>query len=539
MKKQRWVLGDVQNALTSMKRQWLRFFSFAGVAQVILSVVILSWPGLAECTATLPAADSGANATVEATATPEYSSETSNYQSTSVQRISSRMEQIEVNRAKSVDTKPGVTDVFIANPAIADIQSLQSNGIFVYGKKPGTTSLFFTYEDGHSEEVVIHVTQNLSLLRSAIRKNFPHESIGISSSPKGLILNGDVTSAKVLSDAQTLAQQFVGKDDTVINNMNLSSSNQVYLKVRVVEISRNVLSKLEPGVAISNRLETSGFQFSTFSGRDAIGAKNLGFGAGTSALTLSRNGLESGDIAGSLGLRFTDGFSDHSAFFDMVDQEGLGTILAEPNLVALSGQKASFLVGGEIPIPVPQDGSNITIEFKKFGISLDFTPTVISPSLINLRVTPEVSELDKANGTNFTVGSGTVNVPAFRTRRADTSIELASGQSFAIAGLLSHTSSNTLKKIPGLSKIPVLGALFSSDAFQRKETELVIVVTPYLVKPAKPKEMKTPETGIIYASAAESLVLGKINKTVIKSGRDVMKTSPRGRMHTVGGLHTD
>lgn len=447
---------------------------------------------------------------------------------------SQRNVAVEVNRARSVTTRAGMTDVFIANPVIADIQSLQTGGIFVYGKKPGMTSLFFTYENGVSEEIIVEVTQNLTQLRRALSRNFPHETIQVESSPKGVILMGEVTSSKTLSDAETLADQFVAKDDKVINSMTLASSNQVYLKVRVAEVSRTVLSNLSPGLQVQNRLGGSKIQFATLTGaRNPI--SNVF--DGTNLDGFSRSG-SANSVAGTLGLRFADGVSDHSAFFDMLDREGLGTVLAEPNLVALSGQKASFLVGGEFAFPVPQDNQNVTIEFKKFGISLEFTPTVISPDRINLRVIPEVSELDEANSASFNVGNDRIIVPSLRTRRADTSVELASGQSFAIAGLLAHAASNTLETFPGLSKIPILGALFSSDQFKREETELVITVTPYLVKPTEPNNIQVPTKGIIYASAAEALIFGKLNKKIVKSGGTPSQVNV-GQMHGVAGLHTD
>jgi pilus assembly protein CpaC len=198
---------------------------------------------------------------------------------------------------------------------------------------------------------------------------------------------------------------------------------------------------------------------------------------------------------------------------DALDQEGLGTILAEPNLVAISGETASFLVGGEFPYPVPQD-QNITIEFKQFGMSLSFTPTVLNSNMINLRVRPEVSELDNQNSISVPVGSGSsvVSVPGLKTRRAETSVELGDGQSLAIAGLISSKIANSYSSLPGLDSIPILGALFRSTKFQRDQTELVIIVTPYVIKPAsRTKDLSVP-TEVKSATAVETLFTGRLNR---------------------------
>ena len=220
--------------------------------------------------------------------------------------------------------------------------------------------------------------------------------------------------------------------------------------------------------------------------------------------------------AGSIGIRFADSATTVAALIDALDQEGLASILAEPNLVAVSGETASFLSGGEFPFPVPQN-QNITIEFKQFGISLAFTPTVLSNNLINLRVRPEVSQLDRTNSLTFVVNTtsgATITVPALKTRRAETSIELGSGQSIAIAGLIQSDMANTLGSLPGLGDLPVIGALFRSTAFLKNQSELVITVTPYLIKPAdNPHVLKLPTDSLKFASNLEMLFMQRLNRT--------------------------
>lgn len=439
---------------------------------------------------------------------------------------------VEVNKAREVQGESAITDVFIANPEIADVQASQGRDIFVYGKKTGVTSLYLTYASGFSSEITVEVTQNLTQLRRLLKQSFPQENIDVKSSPKGIVLSGKITASKVMKDAQDIAEQFVQKDEKIINNMTLSTANQVYLKVRVAEVNRNVLSRINPSLNISNTdFGSSKVAFATLTGRNPVAA------AGAAGGLISRPTSSVESVAGTLGLRFNDQVSDHTAIFDLLDQEGLGTILAEPNLVALSGQKASFLVGGEVSYPVPQDNQNVTIEFKPYGISLEFTPTVLSPDLINLQVTPEVSELDDTRTSIFQVAGANISVPSIRTRRASTTVELSSGQTFAIAGLLSHTASNQNQEVPGLSKLPILGALFTSSEFQRNETELVITVTPYLVSPTQNKNIKIPNSGIIYANSAEMLFSKQLNKRPVSPGAGGNPTQEG--VHLAAGLHAD
>ncbi len=424
---------------------------------------------------------------------------------------------VEVNKAKLVALPGGISDVFVANPTIADVQSNAPLGVYVYGKSVGTTSVFITTADGKNTEIIIEVTQGLEQLNTTLKRAFPNDDIQTVSSPNGIVLLGSVASAKTLKDVENVAAQFLGKEGSIVNNLTLSTSTQVYLKVKIAEVSRRVLSKLDTnwGAAVNNL--QNHFSYGVLTGKNPLGTAG-GF-ARADALT--------GNTTGQLGFRFVDRQTDYSTLLDMLDQESLATILAEPNLVALSGEKASFLVGGEFPYPVPQNSQNITIEFKSFGISLEFTPTVLGANLINLQVSPEVSELDLASTTSFNVGGQAVNVPAIKTRKASTSVELSSGQSFAIAGLLSHNVANTIKEFPGLGSIPILGALFRSTDFQRNETELVIIVTPYIINPTMPKNLEIPTTGINHSSTMGMLFSKRLNN------------KSTARLQTAAGFHTE
>jgi len=411
---------------------------------------------------------------------------------------------VEINHAKHIPFKGDVIDVFVANANIADVK-LNKSGVYVYGKKAGATSLYLVAADGKQTEMLLDVTQSLSQLNAVLKKVFPSEKIKTISSPNGILLVGSVTSSKVVKDAENIATQFIDKQSKVVNNLTLSTSTQVYLKVRIAEINRKVLTKIDPNWTLKAN-------------------NNFTFGVLTGAGGKFRDSAV-GDFMGGLGFSFKNSHNDFSAFLDVLDEEGLGTILAQPNLVALSGESASFLVGGEFPFPVPQGNNNVTIEFKKFGISLAFTPTVLGPDLINLRVSPEVSEIDDTRSTTFTLAGRNLVVPSLKTRKAETSVELTSGQSFAIAGLLSHNITNTVKQFPGLGSIPILGALFTSTKFERNETELVIIVTPYIVNPTKPQNLEVPTAGIQHASTLEMLFQKRLNKQ-----------SP-ARLQTAAGFH--
>lgn len=410
---------------------------------------------------------------------------------------------LEQNTADIIKIGENVSEVFVANPDIADVQLNSPTVAYVFGKKPGTTTFFATDKEGKTTlEVTINVSHAISNLNHIMRQSFPDEKIQVYSSPTGLILKGEVSEARIMRDAENIAARYVASDGVIVNNLRLSTPTQVYLKVKVAEVSRSVLNQFDINwdAAFTS---TNKFLFGVLSGaRSPVNA------TATPTGNLFNRG-ESGTR--SFGVRFRDGTTDMAALIDALNQESLASILAEPNLVAVSGQTASFLVGGEFPYPVPQD-NKVTIEFKQFGTSLAFTPTVLSPDLIHLRVRPEVSELDPSNAITFSAGGANINVPAIRTRRAETSVELGSGQSLAIAGLISRQMSNTIRSYPGLGEIPILGALFRSPEFQRDETELVIIVTPYIVKPTSENTLALPTDGLKHASNLEMIFFNRLNR---------------------------
>ncbi len=311
-----------------------------------------------------------------------------------------------------------------------------------------------------------------------------------------IVLAGMVPTAADAARAEAVAKGMAGEGREVINNLTLLSGIQVNLRVRVAEVSREVTRDL-------------GFNWlAAFN--DGTWQLGLRTGAGVVGTVLGALRGSSANTGGLVGASFRSGNFDINGIIDALAQDRLITILAEPNLTAQSGEMASFLAGGEFPVPVAASGNSnaLTVEFKQFGVSLAFVPTVLSPERLNMRVRPEVSELSENNSVVFPVAGGTVRVPGLTVRRAETTIEVGSGQSFAIAGLLSRTSSINNSGITGLGDIPVLGALFRSDRFRRNETELVIIITPYLVRPVSdPSALGTPVDNFRPATDLERVLL--------------------------------
>lgn len=358
--------------------------------------------------------------------------------------------------------------VFVANPEVVDAISQSPRLVYLSARQPGETVIYaVNARDEILYSTVVRVSHDLSLLQDAIARASGDASIRVDSFGRSLILSGTVDSAAQAETIYRLATRFAGEGG-VVNQIQVAKPHQVSLQVRIAEVSRETTRAL--GVDWARTRVGSRFDSEIrFSG--ALG--------GAAGATLTGNDLE--------------------IMLDALQRENLVTILAEPNLVALSGETANFLAGGEFPIPVPQQNQTVTIEYKRFGISLAFTPTVLDDRVINLRVVPEVSSLS-------TVGAVQIDgfsIPALTTRRAETTVELRSGQSFAVAGLLRSGFDQESNAVPGLGNLPIIGALFRSEKFRRDETELVVIITPYLVEPVAPSELRLPTEGMPLPLGAE------------------------------------
>lgn len=369
-------------------------------------------------------------------------------------------------------SQPAAT-VFVADPNVADVQVPTSNAIFVLGKKAGSTTVYALNAQG--EPILqrsVTVSHNTGELQQVLAQRFPGLKLELKSAPGSLMVSGHVSSSQEIAAISQTLQPYLADKETLINQLSLTNPTQVNLRVRVAEAQRTTLQQ------IGINWWAMGNKGGLMSGRQV-------------ADTSTTPG--SWILPSNSGYMAVIGSPSHGGVLDMLDQESLLTTLAEPNLTTVSGETASFLAGGEYPIPVAQgsgSGSSnaITVQYKDFGVGLNFTPTVQANDRISLKVRPEVSELD----TNNSITTGGVTIPGLSVRRVETTVELASGQSFVIGGLLQNNVKDVLSQFPGLGRLPILGKLFSSTDYQNNKTELVVIVTPYLVRPVGPGQLQTP-----------------------------------------------
>ncbi|GJE69065.1 type II and III secretion system protein family protein [Methylorubrum podarium] len=397
-----------------------------------------------------------------------------------------------VSRGKTLRLSRPAASIFVADPSIADIQTPSNQVVFVFGKKPGRTSLFALDDRGDPiAEYGVAVVQPIEDLRNLLRSEVGDYRLSVSYTPNGAVLSGTLPNAGLVETAKAVTAQFLGQGATVTNRIRVAGALQVNLQVRVAEVNRRVLKEF--GINLNASGRAGNFGFSLVSG---------GSGASPGTVPITGRGNQ-------FGVSYSDGINNITATLDALAEDGLVSILAEPNLTAVSGEKASFLAGGEFPIPIAQALGQTSVQFRRFGASLEFQPTVLSSNLINIRVRPEVSELTPANG----IEAAGINIPGLTTRSADTVVELASGQSFAIGGLIRRNFSTNVGVLPGLGDIPVLGALFRSSAFQKDESELVIIVTPYIVRPASsPQALSVPSDRVAPPTDAGRILLNTQTK---------------------------
>jgi len=376
--------------------------------------------------------------------------------------------------------------VFIANPEIADVTVKSARMVYVFGKKPGTTTLFAVdRKENIIADIDISVTHDLTALDRAIKTLLPASGVSVGSVEGAIVLEGSVPSATDAEDVRRLAVRFIEEGEEVINRLAVTDPNQVNVRVRIAEVSRTAIRQLGLNFDI-----TKG-DFSFTSGETFL--QNPAALAGTSGFTLLGDQFGAGLIR-----NFNVGSATLNVLFDALESIGLAKTLAEPNLTALSGETASFLAGGEFPIPTIDQDGRVVVEFKEFGISLSFTPTLISNNRISMRVRPEVSQLSA-------VGAVSVNglsISALTTRRAETTIELASGRTFAIAGLFQEEFRDNIRQIPFIADVPLLGELFKSEQFRKNESELIILVTPYVVQPFEDRDVPLPTDPVTKSNVA-------------------------------------
>ncbi len=377
-----------------------------------------------------------------------------------------------------------MSDVFVANDAVADVQVRSNRQLYIFGKGRGETTVYATGANGKVVYAAnVRVGNNLGSVDEMLRLAMPEASVRATPMNNLVLLTGTVASPTDVEEAQRLVQAYIGEGTQVVSRLRSATPLQVNLKVRIAEVNRSLLKQI--GVNLLTRDLTNGFQFGLGQGNPGTFG-SPGFGDAP-PVPKSFNVADIGTTVGAAGKLFG---VDILGSLDLAETDGLVTTLAEPNLTALSGETASFLAGGEFPIPISQSLGSISVEYKQYGVGLAFTPIVLADGRISMRVRPEVSELS-AEGSIKLNG---FDVPALVTRRAETTVELGSGQSFMLAGLIRNNTTNSINKAPFLGDLPILGALFRSTSFRRQETELVIIVTPYLVRPVSGR-MALPTDG--------------------------------------------
>ena len=472
----------------------------------------------------------------------------------------SRRIVLAVGKATVVQLDADARDVLVSSPDIVDAVVRTPRRIFLLAQKTGQTNAFFFDAAGHQIlSLDIRVEKDTGDLGAMIHANIPGSNVKVSGLNDNVVLTGTVSSASDSTRAQDLAARFAGDPTKVVNMLTIGASEQVMLKVRIAEMDRNIAKQF--GVNLSEAAMAAGVPIFASTGNqfgllghalsDASGGQ---FGAVCPTQILPTQSIiqqiGTGSAKGATGSLTTlttscNGPNNVQGALQALDQIGLVHILAEPNLTAVSGETARFLAGGEFPVPAGRDQQgNVSVSFKEFGVGLSFTPVVLSAGRISLQISTEVSELTNTGAFTLTGGvtvdptTGQVTsapgltIPALNVRRAQTTIELPSGGSFSIAGLMQHTTKQVLEEFPGIGNMPVLGALFRSRDFQNNETELVVLVSAYLVNPTVEAKLSLPTDGYAIPTDPETILLGRLNAIYKHDGA----TTPPGQKTASGSV---
>lgn len=457
-----------------------------------------------------------------------------------------RVLDLPLGKSAIIELPTDVRDMLVTNPLVADAVLRSPRRIYVLGLTAGATDAVFFDEAGRRIlQLNIRVGQDTSLLSSTLNTVIQGGTIKVVPLKDSVILSGMVMNAADSEKASRIAGQFVSSPDKVLNMLGIAGKDQVMLEVRVVEVQRNVIKQLGVDLnAVLGQLGQTQYSFGmspTFGVNGSLlGGVKAGYSADSTKASVIKRAVkvpittcdatgcstteslqnydfvDSNDplattqtVAGDTGLNSAKGM------IQAFERVGLVRTLAEPNLTVLSGESGTFLAGGEFPVPVAADTTGkITVEFKPYGVGLGYTPVVLSGGRISLKLSTEVSELSSLGAYSVTMGNSNLTIPGLTVRRAETTVELPSGGSLMIAGLLQQTTKQTIDAIPGMTNMPVLGALFRSRDFLNGETELVIIITPYIVDPTRPQNLQTPADGLRIAGDMGTVLLGRLNKVV-------------------------
>ena len=453
-----------------------------------------------------------------------------------------RVLNLPLGKSAVVELPVDARDVLVTNPSVADAVLRSRRRISVLGVSPGQTdAVFFDDAGKRILSLDVRVGKDSSGLADALSRILPGSKVRVESAGDSLVLAGEVANASDAQKAQRLAERFVGKPEQVVNLLSVIGGEQVMLKVRIVEMQRTVIKQLGFNLnTVWNQVGMPQYMIGSMATYGINGALLGGANGGYTLDTthqpvladptndkikyVARNSQTASNYqtATTMQTSGTPGLNQASSMMQAFERVGLVRTLAEPNLTAISGEAAKFLAGGEFPVPVGEDSTGrITVEFKPYGVGLGFTPVVMSEGRISMRISAEVSELTADGG--FTLGGATdattgnttpkLNIPGLKVRRTETTVELPSGGAMMIAGLLQQQTKQNIDSLPGMMNLPVLGSLFRSRDYLSGETELVVIVTPYLVKPTSPDKLQTPIDGLEMASDIETDLLGKLNRT--------------------------
>jgi pilus assembly protein CpaC len=401
-------------------------------------------------------------------------------------------QRMALHKTREIILPQPMRDVVVGNPDVVDVMVRTPTQAFLVGRGVGQSDVTFFAQNGAVlQRVAVDVHLDADGLRSVLEQLMPDErNLRVSGIGDSLYLSGSVSSDAVAAQIRTLARRYVKDDSAIVNLLKVSSESQVLLQVKVAEMQKTVLKEL--GVGLSGKAFAFG-------------------GVSSSLATTATTGLtQSTALFGSLTV---SGISSLVSTFTGLERQGLIRTLVEPNLTAVSGETANLLAGGEFPIPISENNGQVTIEFKQFGVLLNFTPVVMDPGRISLKLQTEVSAIDKITAP---VKLNNFEIPGLTVRRAASTVEMSSGGSIMIAGLLQNDITATLSGMPGAMDLPILGSLFRSNSFQRKETELVVIVSAYVVQPLDKPQMALPSDGFAPSSDIDRILLGRLQERYVK-----------------------
>ncbi|WP_341233414.1 type II and III secretion system protein family protein [uncultured Sulfitobacter sp.] len=414
-----------------------------------------------------------------------------------VKKGTNRALEVPMNRAVVVESDIPFAELSIANPGIADISSLSERTIYVLGKSPGLTTLTLLDAAGQLiTNVDVRVASDISEFKERLRQILPGEKIEVRTANDGIVMSGIVSSTQRLQRALDLAERYA--PERVSNLMSVGGIQQVMMKVRFAEMQRSVSKSLSASLALDGLGAAS---------RTLSGGTNTTNTSGAIANSLAGSTPSTNTNAGAVLFGFNAGSTQVGLLLEALEQKGAVRFLAEPNLVALSGQEAKFLAGGEYPVPVSQSDDRVSVEYKPFGVEMSFIPRVVDKDLINLELNAAVSAIDASN--SVSLGNG-FNIAAFTRRETSTTVEMRDGESFAIAGLLQDDFTDTSSQLPWIGDVPVLGALFRSANYQRQQTELVIIITAHLVTPTRGEALALPTDRITPPTESDLFLNGRV-----------------------------